>query len=107
MSFARNLAKLHVEVSGKSRPASVNWPADKVWLSNRRARFSPFFPPSLFHCQPAQHRSLARSRRRAALSICRIWRIPKIRKHVNTTRLDFRHLRVFVLVDKVLVDAFV
>jgi hypothetical protein len=107
MSFARHLAKLHLEVTGKSRPASVNWTANEVWLGSRRARCPMFLSPSRLHCQSAQHRRLARPGRRAALSICRIRRIPKIGKHMDTARFEFRHLRILVLVDQILVNTFV
>ena len=66
-----------------------------------------FFAPAPLQGHAAQHGRLAGAGGGAAQGVGGIRRVPQVGQHVHTAAFDLGRLRVFVLVDHVLVDALV
>ena len=102
-----NLPQFHVPVAGKLVPADLHRTADHVGLVGGFAGGLHLFAPAPLHGHAAQHGGLAGAGGGAAQGVGGIRRVPQVGQHVHAAVFDLGRLRVFVLVDHVLVDAFV
>ncbi len=105
ITFAGNLASLHVPVPAELVPAHLDVCAhDQVRLRGRLSFRLPLGPPSPLHGHAAQHAGLARSDGRGAHGIFVIGCVPELGDHAETSLLDVRGLRILVAIDHVLVE---
>ena len=100
-------AVFDVPVAGELVPAHLHRSGHQVGLVDSLAlRLAPRLPAP-FHSHAAQHGRLARAGGGTAHGIVSGRGVPQVGQHMDAARLDFRDLRVFVLVDNILVDAVV
>jgi len=96
---------LHVPVIGELVPAHLDVDAGhEVGLVGRLALGPALLLPATLEGEAAEHRRLARAGGRAAGRLVRVGSVPEPADHVDATHLHGGGLRVFVLVDHVLVE---
>ena len=106
VSLHRHEAHLDVPVVRELLPAHLDVDAHhQVRLVRRLARRLAGVLPSALERKPAEHRRLARSRRRASRRLVGVRCVPQPAQDVDASHLELRGLRVLVLVDHVLVEA--
>jgi len=103
--FHRYLAQFHIEVAGELFPAYLYGTRDEVRFVGWFSFFLPFFAPSPFHGQAAEHGGFARTDGRTSDGRLALGRVPEVGEYLYAAPLDFRRLGIFVLVYHVLVDA--
>ena len=91
----RELLPAHLDVDAHHDVRLVGW------LPRRRSRLLP----ATLEGEPAEHRRLARARRRATRRLVCFGRMPETAEDVHAAHLELGGLRIFVLVDHVLVEA--
>ena len=104
IAFERHLADLDVEVARELLPADLDRTGHDVRLARVLALGFAALAPLPFEGQPAEHRRLARPGRRTADRLPGFLGVPQVGEDVDAAVFDFGRLRVFVLVDHVLVD---
>ena len=106
VALHRDEPHLDVPVVGELLPADLDVDAhDDVRLVRGLARrLAPLLPEALQR-ETAEHRRLARARRRAPCRLRGVGRVPEVAEDVDAAHLELRGLRVLVLVDHVLVEA--
>ena len=106
ITLHRHEPHLDVPVVRELLPAHLDVDAhDDVRLVGRLPRGSSRLLPAPLEREPAEHRRLARARRRAAGRLVRFRRVPEAAENVHAAHLELRGLRILVLVDHVLVEA--
>ena len=106
VSFHRDEPHLDVPVVGELLPADLHVdPHDEVRAIRRLPGLAAALLPAALQRQPAEHRSLARTGRRAPGRMVGVGGIPEAAERVDAAHLELRRLRVLVLVDHVLVEA--
>ena len=106
VALHRHEAHLDVPVAGELLPADLDVDAhDEVRRVRRLALGAPPLLPAPLQREPAEHRRLARARRRAPGGVLRRRCVPQVPEDVDAAGLERRGLRVLVLVDHVLVEA--
>src|SRR5215211_5160743 len=98
---------LHLEVVAELLPADLDvYAHDHVRpICALAGRASPLLPAAL-EGQSSEHGCLAGTRGRASRGRIGVGRVPKAAEHVDAAHLKLGRLRVLVLVDHVLVEAF-
>lgn len=103
----RDLAQFDVEVAGELLPADLDRPAHQIGPVDGQALGLAAGAPAEFEGEAAEHGGFAGPGGRAAGGRAAGRRVPQVGEDVDAAGLDFRGLRVLVLVDHVLVEALV
>ena len=106
IALHRHEPHLDVPVVRELLPAHLDVDAhDDVRLVGRLPRGRSRLLPAPLEREPAEHRRLARARRRAARRLVCFGRMPEPAEDVDAAHLELGGLRILVLVDHVLVEA--
>ena len=103
----RHQARLHIEIGAELIPADLGVGAHhQVWVAAPQARRPASLAPVPLHHQAAEHAALAGARGGGADGLGGIGGVPEIGQDAQAALLQFGSLGIFVLVDDVLVGAF-
>src|ERR1700722_5378785 len=102
-----NFANFDVEVAAELVPANLDWTHDQVRSFRRLSFGTPAFPPVPLEGEAAEHGCLAGAGGRTTDGAGGFRGMPYIGEHVDAALFDCRGLRIFILVDHVLVGGLV
>ena len=102
--FSSGISEFDVEVAGKLLPADLHWPGYEIGSTRRLALGFHPKPPLPLERQSAQHTCFAGPCRGTADRVVGGWRVPEIRKDIDTPVLDCGGRRILVFINHVLID---